>query len=119
MGDDQVAQLTGCDRRTIQRWVAHFQQHHSLGDEPRSGRPRVTFPTTDTLIVTAATESPFTTPRRIRSEQSIDSSARTVRRRLNEAGLLGRVARIEYPFTKEHIDQRLEFARQHESWTGD
>ena len=119
VGDDQVAQLTGCDRRTIQHWVAHFQQHHSLGDEPRSGRPRVTSPTTDTLIVSAATESPFTTPRRIRAEQSIDASARTVRRRLDESGLFGRVARIEYPFTEEHIAQRLEFARQHENWTED
>ena len=33
--------------------------------------------------------------------------------------LFGRVARIEYPFTEEHIAQRLEFARQHENWTED
>ena len=33
----------------------------------------------------------------------VQASARTVRRRLDEAGLFGRVARIEYPFTEENI----------------
>jgi hypothetical protein len=114
-----VAQLTGCDRRTIQHWVTHYQDHHSLGDEPRSGRPRVTSEDTDSSIVAAATETPVTTPRVIRSELHIDASARTVRRRLNEAGLFGRVARIEYPFTEAHITQRLQFAQEHQSWTDD
>jgi transposase len=115
--DERVAQLTGCDRRTVRHWVAHYQQHHSLEDEPRSGRPRATSEDTDTSIVAAATETPFTTPRRIRAEQGIEASARTVRRRLDEAGLFGRVARIEYPFTQAHIAQRLEFARGHQDWT--
>ena len=95
--DERVAQLTGCDRRTVRHWVAHYQQHHSLEDEPRSGRPRVTSAATDTSIVVAATENPFTTPQNILAEQSIEASSRTVRRRLDAAGLFGRVARIEYP----------------------
>ena len=95
--DERVAQLTGCDRRTVRHWVTHYQQHHSLEDEPRSGRPRVTSAATDTSIVVAATENPFTTPQNILAEQSIEASSRTVRRRLDAAGLFGRVARIEYP----------------------
>jgi hypothetical protein len=112
-----MAQLTGCDRRTIQHWVTHYQDHHSLGDEPRSGRLRVTSEDIDTSIVAAATETPITTPRTIRSELSIDASARTVRRRLDEAGLFGRVARVEYPFDHTDITKRLEFAHKHEGWT--
>ena len=42
-----------------------------------------------------------------------------MRRRLDKAGLFGRVARIEYPFTDEHITQRLQFAQEHESCTDD
>jgi transposase len=117
--DERVAQLTGCDRRTVRHWVAHYQQHHSLEDEPRSGRPRVTSAATDTSIVVAATENPFTTPQNILAEQSIEASSRTVRRRLDAAGLFGRVARIEYPFTQVNITQRLEFAREHQDWTDD
>ena len=98
MGDDQVAELTGRNRRTIQHWVNHYQEHHNVGDEPRSGRPRVTSEDTDTSIVAAATETPFTTPHIIQSELGVEASARTVRRRLDEAGLFGRVARIEYSY---------------------
>jgi hypothetical protein len=105
--------------RTIQHWVTHYQDHHSLQDEPRSGRSRLTSEDVDTSIVAAATETPITTPRRIRAELGIEASARTVRRRLDQAGLFGRVARIEYPFTDEHITQRLQFAQEHESWTDD
>lgn len=119
LDDDRVAQLTGCDKRTVQHWVAHYQDHHSLQDVPRSGRPRATTKDTNASIVASATESPFTTPRIIRSELGVEASARTVRRRLDEAGLFGRVARIEYPFTDAHIAARLEFARTHQDWTAD
>jgi transposase len=119
LDNDQIAQLTGRNRRTIQHWITSFQVHPSLEDEPRSGRPRVTSEDVDTSIVTAATETPLTTPRIIRSELGVEASARTVRRRLDEAGLFGRVARIEYPFTQDHITRRLEFAQEHQGWTDD
>ena len=102
--------------RIIQHWVTHCQDHHSLQDEPRSGRSRVTSEDIDTSIVAAATEEPCTTPRSIRSELGVETSARTVRRRLDEVGLFDRVVRVEYPFTDEHIAQRLAFAQQHQSW---
>ena len=44
-------------------------------------------------------------------------SARTVRRRLDEAGLFGRIARKEYPFTTVHIQKRLSFATGYGNWT--
>ena len=72
---------------------------------------------TDTSIVATATETPITTPRIIRSELGVEASARTVRRRLDKAGLFGRVARIEYPFTQGHITRRLAFAQEHQDWT--
>ena len=72
---------------------------------------------TDTLISASAIETPITTPRTIRSELSIEASARTIRRRLDEAGLFGRVARIEYPFTEEHITKHLAVACEYGEWT--
>jgi hypothetical protein len=119
IGDSLIAQLTHCDLRTIQHWINVYQNNHDLQDEPRTGRPRVTTEDIDTSIVAAATETPMTTPRIIRSELGVDASTRTVRRRLDEAGLFGRVARIEYPFTEDHVAKRLEFAQEHESWTDD
>jgi transposase len=114
--NDMIAHLTHCDPRTIQHWVDYYNERQSLQDESRSGRPRVTSEDIDTSIVAAATETPITTPRIIRSELGIDASVRTIRRRLDEAGLFGRVARISYPFTDEHIEQRLAFANRHQNW---
>ena len=112
----KIAELTHCDPRTIQHWIDYYQEHHSLEDEPRSGRPRVTSEETDTLIAASAIETPITTPRSIRSELGIEASAHTIRRRLDEAGLFGCVARMEYPFTEEHITKRLAFAREYGEW---
>jgi transposase len=113
LGDNLVAQLTGCDRSTIRRWVTHYQQHHSVGDEPRSGRPRVTSEDTDTSIVNSATETPISTPRVILSEHDTDISARTMSRRLDAVGLF--VESLE--LTDQHTTRRLLFAQEHERWT--
>src|ERR1700735_3506360 len=70
----QIAHLTHCDPRTIQHWIDYYEEHHSLEDEPRSGRPRVT-----SVETASAIETPVTTPRIIRSELGIEASARTIR----------------------------------------
>lgn len=116
---DIIQQLTGCDPRTTSRWTDQFTQHHSLEDMHGRGRHRITDSHTDQAIVDLATSNPFTTPRQINSELQTEVSNRTIRRRLNEAGLLGRVARVEHPFTDEHIAKRLAFAHEHETWSDD
>jgi transposase len=113
--NDLIAHLTHCDPRTIQHWIDYYNEHRSLEDEPRSGRPRVTSAATDTSIVAAATETPFTTPRRIRSEQGIEASARTVRRLLDSAALCGAVRRIENQLTVP----RFQFSHEHQNWNND
>jgi transposase len=91
--DDRVAQVTGCDRRTIQRWVAHFQEHHSLEDEPRSGRPRASSEDTDASIVAAATKTSFAMPLVILSEHDTDTSAHSMGQLLDAVRLFGRIGR--------------------------
>ena len=39
IGINQIAHLTHCDQRTIQHWVAYYNDHQCLEEEPRSGRP--------------------------------------------------------------------------------
>jgi transposase len=115
--DAYISQLTLCGLASIRRWIDHFDHHGDLQDEPRTGRPRITDFDTDTSIAGIAMQNPTTTPRLIRSELGIDASARTVRRRLDEAGLFGRVARIEFPLTEEHIRKRLAFAHAYGGWS--
>jgi transposase len=42
----EIAELLGCDPRTVRRWVHRYNTHgaHSLADRPRPGRPRLGSP---------------------------------------------------------------------------
>lgn len=116
---DQIHQMTGCDPRTITDKIEKFRHDVSMADLPRTGRPRITDPSVDQAIENLARSKKFTTPKLINAELELEVSSRTTRRRLNELGLMGRVARIEHPFTEENIQERLAFCQQHESWTDD
>jgi len=69
-------------------------------------------------IVDIAIEKKFTRPKQIKSELQVSVSSRTIRRRLNEVGLFGGVARKEYPYTDAQLQKRLEFANKYKHWTG-
>jgi hypothetical protein len=85
--DDQVAHLTGCDRRIIHHNAAHFKQHHSLVEKSRSIRLCVTSPNTEPAIVSTATKITVTTRGAGRCELGVHVSARTARRQLVIAAL--------------------------------
>ena len=58
-----IQQLTGCDPETIIHWTSQFEQHGSLEDQPRSGRPLLSDAKTDESNVQFAQSTPFTTPK--------------------------------------------------------
>jgi DDE superfamily endonuclease/Transposase len=96
----------------VQRW----ENDHVLDDRERNGRPRCTDVDTDHSIEATAEEKKFTTPRSIKKELKLVCSARTIRRRLDEIGLYGRVARHEYPYNDVDICRRLSFAEGYSNW---
>jgi transposase len=108
-----------CNINTVNHWISRYEQHDSVEDKLRSGRKRKTNENTDVNIIASAVEKKFTTPKRIKREQQLAVSTRTVRHRLNEAGLFGHVARKEYPFSEDHIRKRLSFANGYKGWTMD
>lgn len=75
------------------------------------GRPRKTTKTLDKRIVREAIKNPFSTSFGIKRELSLEISTRTIRRRLGEMNLHGRVARKVPQLSKQNIQQRLEFCR--------
>lgn len=115
----QIAHWIGHDERTVKLWIDHFEQHGTVEDRPRSGCPRESTEELDQAIVSVAERERFITPKGIRTELEAPLSARTVRRRLDEAGLFGRVARVLYPFTEEHIQLRLKFADDYSGFDDD
>jgi len=71
----------------------------------------------DEKITSVAEENRFITPKQVVNELHLPVSDDTIRRRLDEVGLYGRLAQSEYPFTHEHIRQRLSFAEGYGNWT--
>jgi transposase len=112
----QIVHWIGCDQRTVDHWTDHFNRYRDVEEESRSGRPTSVSTAIDEAIVSLAEEKKFITPKIIRYELGLPVSARTIRRRLDDAGLFGRVARFSYPFTDEHIARRFNFAQQYKNW---
>lgn len=113
----EIAREIPCNLNTVGHWLRSWEQHRSLDDAERSGRPRCTTGDTDQRIEEFAEEKVVTTPKDIVRELSLPVSARTVRRRLDEVGLFGCVQQVEHAFNEFHIQQRLAFANQYADWT--
>jgi hypothetical protein len=64
-----------------------------------------------------AREEKFTVPKKIKNELQLECSARTVRRRMDEVGLYGRISRTEYVLSERDIQRRLSFAQGYDNWT--
>jgi Transposase/DDE superfamily endonuclease len=115
--DTAIAQQVQCDIRTVRHWLQHYEQHHHVDDEARSGRKRKTTAEQDEEIEQEARDTKFTTPRRIKRKLGLDVSSRTIDRRLIEVGLFGRVAQHKKKFTEEEKRKRLSFAEGYKNWT--
>ena len=112
-----IAYEISCSEKTVTHWIDHYEEYGDVDDLPRSGRPPITDENTNITIVVQALVEKFTVPQLIEKELDLDISPRTIRRRLDEAGLFGRVARKGPPLTTEHQRERLSFARGYRHMT--
>lgn len=88
-----LASKVGTSLPTVRHWINHYEEKGDVKDEHRSGRPRCTDDAIATAIAGIAIVDPFITPRQLKRHHELDVSSRTIKRRLVEAGLHGRVAR--------------------------
>jgi transposase len=119
IGETQTEAATklGTTRQTVAHWHHHFEEKRDLKDALRSGRPRETTEEVDIDVVATSVIDHRRTPKQIREELDLDVSARTIDRRLQEAGLFGRVALKKKAFDEEEKKQRLSFAEGYKSWS--
>jgi len=101
----------------VYRSINTYQPHHSVTKPNRGGRKRKTTSEIDEKIIKKAEQQPFTTPSEIKRELQLSVSSRTVRRRLDEKGLHGRVAQHEHSYEDYQITKRLSFANGYSNWT--
>lgn len=115
----EIANKIPCSVKTVGYWLRRYEQTHSVEKEERSGRTRCTEEEEEEKSIATAEEKLFITPKQIKNELSLPCSSRTIRRRLDEVDLHGRVAVSEFPFDDRHIQPRLSFANGYGNWSLD
>ena len=120
-GDDPhvIAAKIPCGVKSVNHWIKRYIESGTVENKPRSGRPRLTNENVDINIVVEGVIEKFIVPKQIKADLDLDVSDRTVRRRLDEAGISGRVSRKTYPFSEVHIRKRLSFGNGYRNWTVD
>lgn len=118
----KIAEHLKCSKTMVFNAVRHFQKYKTVENVRRKRRTRKTTRRTDAAIVRLSKKNSRLGSNQIRQEliagtNEFNVSARTVRRRLNEAGLFGRVARKKPFINKRNRIKRTEFANNHKQWT--
>ena len=112
-----IAAHLGVSKNTVAAVIARYHATGSPGSGARSGRPRCTDEALDTAIAVTAHIDKFTSPRQIKRKLMLDISRQTIDRRLQQAGLFGRVARHKRDYSAEEVRKRLSFAEGYKDWT--
>lgn len=112
-----IAMKLKVHQNTVLAVLARFAATGSPGSGSRSGRPRSTDEATDINIAVEARITKFTSPRQIKRRLDLGVSSRTIDRRLQEAGLFGRVARHKRAYSEVERRKRLSFAEGYKDWT--
>lgn len=106
---------------TVVKSVKRFKETTGNEDRPRCGRPRVTTAREDKFITITSKRKRTLTAPDIREEinglRRKPLSVATVRRRLLNAGLKGRVAAKKPLLREANKEKRLKWAHEHVNWT--
>lgn len=105
-----ISTLVSCSPKATKRWIDRYAATGSVEDEQRGGRPKLLKAGAVEAIKHHATEQPHeSTPKQLRRLLDFDCSARTIRRTMDDLGLLGRVARYTPPLNEVHRLKRMSF----------
>jgi len=117
-GFNEICHDVKCSRQAVANLWNRYVATGAVGSGSHTGRKRKSTKEQDEAIVEEAKAQPFTSPKRIRRKLEFDHiSITTIDRRLQEAGLYGRVARHKRAYTPEEIRKRLAFAEGYKDWT--
>lgn len=115
-----IAQQLGVSRLSIIRLVKKQRMTGSVKDVAGRGRKRATTSRQDRQLVRACLSNRRLTSGQLRQQMAatgVHVSSRTVRNRLKEACLVGRVAAKKPLLSQRNQKDRLDFARRHRHWT--
>uniref|UniRef100_A0A1I7XLR4 HTH_Tnp_Tc3_2 domain-containing protein n=1 Tax=Heterorhabditis bacteriophora TaxID=37862 RepID=A0A1I7XLR4_HETBA len=117
----KIAKKLKLSRCAIQNAIQHINKFGMLENAPRAPRKRSTIERIDRIIRRLSEDNRQLTARDIYNEMKAypecSLSVRSIRRRLVEAGLNGRVARKKPLISLKNRRARVAFAREHLTWS--
>lgn len=100
-----IAQRFGCSKKMVFGAIHLYKKTRNFETPARKPRPRKTTPADDRHICRTSKSNPFMSSHDIKAEVAeqlnVEVSARTIRRRLQEAGLRGCIAQ-----KKPHVSKK-------------
>lgn len=117
----EVAKKIGCGKSTVGDLLSKVAKTGTFEDLPRSGRPRSTTARDDRHLKFASLANRKKTAVTLHKEMPLENGElvcrqRTVRNRLIENGLNGRIARKKPFLTKGHKESRKAWATKYKDW---
>lgn len=114
LSNRRIATEIGCHHTTVskiyKRWL---ERGNTISDRQFCSRPRKTTAEDDRRIIECSEQNHFKSSRQITQELNLNASARTTRRRLNEAGIASFWAARKEPLTEMHKANRIGFSLEH------
>uniref|UniRef100_A0A2A4K090 Transposase Tc1-like domain-containing protein n=1 Tax=Heliothis virescens TaxID=7102 RepID=A0A2A4K090_HELVI len=118
-----ISKTVKCSRRSVQYAIQRFSATGSHQNRPRTGRKRITTDRQDRQLLRESLRNRKKTSSELAAEFSEQMkktiSARTTRRRLQEAGLKGCKARKKPWLSDSNKKARYEWALQHRTFTAE
>ena len=119
---EEIAAKVGCDQSNVGKIIKKYEKKLTFKDLPRSGRPKKTSPREDRNMKFNSLKDRRLTGKALALKlvpnfTKNQVSVATVKRRLQDVGLNGRVARKKPWLTKANIKRRFEWAKAHRDWT--
>lgn len=119
----EISKTVKCSRRSVQYAIERFAATGSHRNRPRTGRKRITTGRQDRQLMRESLKNRKKTSSELAAELSVEItksiSARTIRRRLQEAGLRGCKARKKPWLSDDNKKARYEWALKHRSFTAE
>jgi hypothetical protein len=118
----EIAAEVGCHKDHVGYIIKKYEKNQTFSDLPRSGRPRKTSPREDRNVKFNSLQNRRLTGKAIALKAAPNFtknrvSVNTIKGRLQEAGLNGRVARRKPWLTQANIKKRFQWAKAHRDWT--
>ncbi|KAL7648426.1 UNVERIFIED_CONTAM: hypothetical protein RMT77_000332 [Armadillidium vulgare] len=108
----EKARNLGIKVSTVRRWIVRYEEKGNLCDRLKPGALRKTALSEDQQIIQETIRNPFTNSRSIKRALQLDSSDRTIRRRLHANGIHHRTPAVKQKLTDAHKTERR-FAREY------